>query len=208
MNHDHVSEALNYHKLNDGTAFGYSWHLIWHDEADSISARKWLVQDLLPETGMALISGQWGTYKTFIAVDLSAAVMTGTIFINKQVKRKGGIMFIACEGQDEIDIRLTAAFKKHGGVGNAPFAWVQGCPRLLDPSAGKILAAMVKHAANPAKNQSLKAQKTGALRQCGNRKKARVCMRRNCAGGTVRLVGRSASPEARLDGHFASLLVF
>jgi hypothetical protein len=133
--------------VNDGVAFGYSWHLTWHGEASSTGVRKWLVQDLLPETGVALISGQWGTYKTFIADDLCAAVMTGTLFINRQVMRKGGVLFLACEGQDEVDIRLTAAFRKHGGVGNAPFAWVQGCPRLLDPNAGKILAAMVKHAA-------------------------------------------------------------
>jgi hypothetical protein len=50
------------HSLNDGAAFGYSWHLIWHGEVDPISERKWLVEGLLPETGVALISGQWGTY--------------------------------------------------------------------------------------------------------------------------------------------------
>jgi hypothetical protein len=132
---------------NDSTAFGYSWHLTWHGETDPADTRKALVQDLLPETGVALISGQWGTYKTFIADDLCAAVMTQTLFANKQVMRKGGVLFIACEGQSEVEIRLTAAFRKHGGVGNAPFAWVQGCPRLLDPNASKILAAMVEHAA-------------------------------------------------------------
>jgi hypothetical protein len=73
--------------------------------------------------------------------------MTGTVFINRQVMRKGGILFIACEGRDEVDIRLTAAFRERGGIGNAPFAWVEGCPRLLDHNADKILAAMVKHAA-------------------------------------------------------------
>jgi hypothetical protein len=132
---------------NDGAAFGYSWHLAWHGENSSTSGRKWSVLDLLPETGVTLISGQWGTYKTFIAVDLSAALMTATPFANKQVMRKGGILFLACEGQNEVDIRLTAAFRKRGGAGNAPFAWVQGCPRLLDPNAEKILVAMVKHAA-------------------------------------------------------------
>ena len=132
---------------NDGTALGYSWHLIWHGETDPTDARKALVQDLLPETGVALIPGQWGTYKTFVADDLCAAVMTATTFANKQVMRQGGVLFLACEGHNEVDIRLTAAFQKHGGTGKAPFAWVKGCPRLLDKNAGKILAAMVKHAA-------------------------------------------------------------
>jgi hypothetical protein len=132
---------------NDGAALGYSWQLIWHGETGSTSLRKELVQDLLPEIGVALISGQWGTYKTFVADDLCAAVMTATTFANKQVMRKGGVLLFACEGHSEVDIRLTAAFRKHGGTGNAPFVWVQGCPRLLDPNAGKILAAMAKHAA-------------------------------------------------------------
>jgi hypothetical protein len=132
---------------NDGTVLGYSWHLIWHGETDPTDARKALVQDLLPETGVALIPGQWGTYKTFVADDLCAAVMTATTFANKQVMRQGGVLFLACEGHNEVDIRLTAAFQKHGGTGKAPFAWVKGCPRLLDKNAGKILAAMVKHAA-------------------------------------------------------------
>jgi hypothetical protein len=133
---------------NDGAAFGYSWHLTWHGEDDAASsARKWSVLDLLPETGVVLISGQWGTYKTFIADDLSAALMTATPFAHKQVVHKGGVLFLACEGQSEVNIRLTAAFRNRGGTGNAPFAWVPGCPRLLDPNADKILAAMVKHAA-------------------------------------------------------------
>jgi hypothetical protein len=68
-------------------------------------------------------------------------------FINRQVKRQGGVLFVACENYEEVDIRFTAAFRKHGGTGNAPFAWVKGCPRLLDRNAGKILTAMVKHAA-------------------------------------------------------------
>jgi hypothetical protein len=125
---------------NDGTAFGYSWHLIWHGEEESAHVRKWLVEDLLPETGVVLISGQWGTYKTFVADDLTAAVMTATVFINRQVMRKGGVVFIACEGQEEVDIRITAAFREHGGTGNAPFAWVRGCPRLLDRNGGEYFA--------------------------------------------------------------------
>ena len=132
---------------NDGTAFGYSWQLIWHGETDPTDARKALVQDLLPETGVAFISGQWGTYKTFVAIDLAAAVMTATPFANREVVRKGGVLFLACEGHNEVDIRLTAAFEKRGGIGNAPFVWIKGCPRLLDKNAAKILAAIVKHAA-------------------------------------------------------------
>ena len=53
--------------------------------------RPCLVQDLLPETGVGLISGQWGTYKTFVAIDLAMAVIAGPNFIRFPVRRRGGV---------------------------------------------------------------------------------------------------------------------
>jgi hypothetical protein len=55
--------------------------LRWHGESGAPPVRAWLVNGLLPETGVGLISGQWGTYKTFVALDLAAAVMAGLAFI-------------------------------------------------------------------------------------------------------------------------------
>jgi AAA domain len=126
---------------NEGTAFGFSWRIHWHGEAPIEDSRPQLVQGLLPETGAGLISGQWGTYKTFVAIDLSVAVMTGTDFVNFPVRRKGGVLFIACEGQSEVAIRLAAACEARG-LDKAPFAWIEKCPRLLDPNAAKILAQL------------------------------------------------------------------
>jgi hypothetical protein len=96
---------------------GFTLH--WHGEADPRDTRPWLVETVLPQTGAGLISGQWGTYKTFIALDLAAAVMTGGDFIKFPVRRQGGVLFIACEGQNEIPIRLTAAIEARGYKGRA-----------------------------------------------------------------------------------------
>jgi hypothetical protein len=134
-------------KFGAGAAqqFNSPWH--WQNEADPMDTRRHLVESLLPETGTALISGQWGTYKTFVADDLAASVMTGTPFINFPVLRKGGVLWFACEGQSEVAIRITAAWEAKGGNGRAPFAWIDNCPRLLDPNAANALAAVIKPAA-------------------------------------------------------------
>ena len=50
----------------------------WHGEADPRDSRPQLIQDLIPEVGCGLISGQWGTYKTFTAADE----------INKEIDRE------------------------------------------------------------------------------------------------------------------------
>jgi hypothetical protein len=99
------------------------------------------VQDLLPETGTALLPGQWGTYKTFCALDLAAAVMAGATFIGFQVVRRGGVLFVAAEGASEIAIRLQAVIEaKYPDTDRAPFAWADYCPRLADAGSLKALA--------------------------------------------------------------------
>src|SRR5215472_9058555 len=62
---------------------------------------KYLVKNLLPETGIGLLSGQWGTYKSFIALKLAGAIATAQPFAGYAVKRQGAILYLACEGAGE-----------------------------------------------------------------------------------------------------------
>src|SRR5262249_44594209 len=82
--------------------------LHWHGEVSVADSRPMLVADLLPEVGKGLISGQWGTYKTFTFLDLAAAVMAGKTFINFPVVRRGGVLLIAAEGAADVPARLQA----------------------------------------------------------------------------------------------------
>lgn len=135
----------------DGAADEQRASLRWHGDVDPVTTRPWLVKNLIPETGAGLLSGQWGTFKTFAAIDLAVAVMIEGTFIAFPVKRRGGVLFIAAEGQHEVPIRLQAALDAKGGLAkdeHAPFAWCSTCPRLLDKSAGQELAAMAREAAD------------------------------------------------------------
>jgi 8-oxo-dGTP pyrophosphatase MutT (NUDIX family) len=134
--------------LPDATRPGPRSRWIWEGETRVEEARKWLVANLLPETGVALISGQWGSFKTFIALDLAGAVMTGGVFIKYPVMRRGGVLLFACEGQNEVAIRIRAAYEARGGEGRAPFAWQETSPRLLDGGATAELVTMIKEAAH------------------------------------------------------------
>ena len=134
---------------NEGKAFGYEWRLRWHGDVNPIDSRPQLIEGLVPEIGVGLISGQWGTYKTFVGFDLAGSLISGNTFINFPVRRKGGVLFIACEGQSEVAIRLQAVVEaKCPNMQRAPFAWLDNCPRLLDPNAGKIIAAIIRQAAD------------------------------------------------------------
>jgi AAA domain len=123
--------------------------LRWHGDEDQAPLRAWLVNGLLPETGVGLISGQWGVYKTFVSLDLAAAVMAGLAFIDYPIARNGGVLFVAVEGASEIAARLQAVLKAKypDRAGKLPFAWLDDCPRLLGPNAVKALAELAREAA-------------------------------------------------------------
>lgn len=133
--------------------------LTWHGENADEPLVDWLVDEMLYQAGVALIAGQWGTYKTFIAIDLSASVMTKTPFAGRAIHRQGGVLFIAAEGQAQVHIRLKGvALGKvaeiepgEGAVKidpeKMPFVWAKRSPRLSDPEAFGELRAMVDEAA-------------------------------------------------------------
>jgi AAA domain/RepB DNA-primase from phage plasmid len=128
--------------------------LYWHGEVDPSESRAWLIGDLLPEAGKGLVSGQSGLFKTFVMLDLAAAVMAGAVFIDLPVLRRGGVLFIAAEGASEIPVRLAAVFKtKYPGIERMPFAWTKLCPRLLDQKATMTLTAIARRAADRIKKE-------------------------------------------------------
>jgi hypothetical protein len=122
--------------------------LHWHGDVEPTEGRAWLAQNLLPETGKGLVSGQWGTYKSFVMLDLAAAVMAGATFIDFPIVRRGGVLFVAAEGGNEVAVRLQAALEsKYPQLERAPFAWTENCPRLLGRNAVSELVKLTKEAA-------------------------------------------------------------
>ena len=108
---------------------------------------RWLIKNILPETGAALISGQWGTFKTTTALDLCISVMTGLPFAGRyRVKRRGAVLFIALEGAGAISRRLEAIASHHDITGPLPFAWRDDCPPLTDDDAVEVLCALADQA--------------------------------------------------------------
>ena len=125
----------------DGSYVGY-----WHGEVAVAESRPWCVRGTIPEIGCGLISGQWGTYKTFFVMDLAAAAMTNTPILGSEIDRSGGSLFYAAEGEGEVPIRFQAAIEHRCAalqlppidVRRAPFAWITPeklSLNLLDPES-------------------------------------------------------------------------
>jgi hypothetical protein len=102
----------------------------------------------LPATGTALISGQWGSYKSTVALDLALSVMTGTPFAGRfKVKRQGGVVYLAIEGAGGLQSRIDAIAAARGITGPLPFAWRADCPALTAFDAATKINTLVEDAA-------------------------------------------------------------
>lgn len=72
----------------------------------------WLIQDVIEADTLALIFGDPGTYKSFLAVDFACCVASGKDFNGRPVK-KGPVFYIAGEGKNGIARRFKAWSVRH-----------------------------------------------------------------------------------------------
>ena len=84
--------------------------------ADQIEMRppNWLLRGMLEQDTLALIFGDPGCGKSFLAIDWACRVATGTPWRDHEVK-DGTVIYIAGEGQQGFGRRI-AAWQKHNGV--------------------------------------------------------------------------------------------
>ncbi|MCA8493576.1 AAA family ATPase [Burkholderia arboris] len=95
--------------------------------ADLVSAppMKWLVRGVLPATGLAVLYGPPGSGKSFLLLDLCAAVASGTPWFGHFVKSPAPVLYAVLEGQGAFGNRLDAWRMAHE---NAP---LPDCLRFL-----------------------------------------------------------------------------
>ena len=82
-----------------------------------------LVKGILPRKGTSLLIGQSSAGKSFVGTDLSLSVATEMQFFGRQVKRRGGVVYIALEGGDGFGNRVMAAAKHKGIEEEIPFEY-------------------------------------------------------------------------------------
>jgi hypothetical protein len=107
-----------------------------------IKPTQWLVRDLLEADSMAVIYGDPGTCKSFIALDVSACVTTKTPFHGRRIVRPGPVIYLAGEGHNGLARRLSAWSKKTGvSLEGAPLALSKMPAALCEPGTMKAVAA-------------------------------------------------------------------
>ena len=95
---------------------------------------KWLIDGVLPQDAAALVFGEPGSFKSFMAMDMAVAVASGQQWQGKETSQ-AIVVYLAAEGGDDVHLRRAGAQKARGITTDIPLAVVQFRPQ-LDESAG------------------------------------------------------------------------
>jgi KaiC/GvpD/RAD55 family RecA-like ATPase len=100
---------------------------------------EWLVRRLLPRAELAVIFGESGSGKSFLALDICAAVTRGIEWRSNRVSR-GGVVYVCAEGARGFKARLRAYAHEHKvELAQLP-AVIADAPNLLEPKDAAALA--------------------------------------------------------------------
>jgi hypothetical protein len=108
-----------------------------------------LIDGLLHEVGTGLMAGTWFGGKTYVGMSVAASVLTGKPFAGRSVLRKGGVLWLAAEGEREVDKRIRAAVKALGCDPDKQPICVQiaSVPKLLSDRGEEAVMQIVRQAA-------------------------------------------------------------
>jgi hypothetical protein len=100
-------------KIEEISASGTPYFkLLTAEELAALPRLRWLVKGILPAEGLAALYGPSGSGKSFLALDLFAAVAEGTPWFNLRVELSF-VVYVALEGESGFQARIQAWEKSH-----------------------------------------------------------------------------------------------
>lgn len=95
-----------------------------------------LIDGIFPAKGLAAVVGASGTGKSFVLLDMMAAITTGTPFAGHEIDRTGGVAYFCYEDEGSIDARWKGLQDKYdANLDDAPFFPIS-MPMPLSTDAG------------------------------------------------------------------------
>lgn len=87
-----------------------------HDYADSVGDPEWLIRGFLPAQGVAMLYGDSGTYKSFLALDWALSLAYGEPGPWEAAPVKHDVFFIAGEGPVATAKKRWPAWREHRDI--------------------------------------------------------------------------------------------
>lgn len=123
----------------DAALFGFTF-----DGDAPLEPPHYLVKNLLPAEGVAMLGGQSGAGKTFTIVNLAISLGTGEPFFGRRVVERVGTLILAAEGAGTLAARVEAARTVLPNGDRLPIAWMSAIPNRSDPEEVKALQPKIR----------------------------------------------------------------
>ena len=117
------------------------------EEMEQHDPPEWLIQGILPSGGFAVLYGDAGTGKSFLALGWSLAVGKKHPWFERAVKQ-GPVVYIAAEGSHAIGLRIRAWKEKEGVESGTNVHFLPEPVQMMDePDVTDFLAAITQQLA-------------------------------------------------------------
>ncbi len=104
----------------------------------------WIIKDVLPQGELAVLFGESGSGKSFMALDMGAAIARGVPWRDKPVKQ-GRVVYVAAEGAGGFRKRLKAYAHQHGiALNDMRIGVIAGAPNLREKADALDIAKAIK----------------------------------------------------------------
>ena len=111
------------------------WRVYYGDEFTDRPPPEWLIPGLIQADSLALITGAYRSYKTFVALDLALSLASGRPLLDNQAwmpARRCRVLYLCGEGAADASVRYRA-FKIARGVGSVDqCGFIDDVPQIAD----------------------------------------------------------------------------
>jgi hypothetical protein len=118
------------------------FHVYSAEEFSAGQPMGWIVRDVLPRAELAVIYGESGSGKSFLTLDLCAAIMRGVNWRDKKTT-KGRVVYVCAEGAGGFKSRLRAYAAKNNIELRTLPAVIGDAPNMMEEKDAAALAAQI-----------------------------------------------------------------
>lgn len=112
--------------------------------AGELKPREWLVEDVVTEDAeLVAVPGPSRAGKSFVLLELAAAIHRGTPWHGRAVKRQR-VCYVVAEGSNDFKYRMAAYCKHHGVAMRDMFSVIAAAPNLLKAEQALELATAIR----------------------------------------------------------------
>lgn len=99
-----------------------------------------MIDQTIPERSMVMLFGMWGSYKSFVAMDLALSMAAGTDWHGQHIEHARSVVYAAGEGVTDLGARMRAWEQAHGQQVTRNFTLVPDMPVFSDEQQAREFA--------------------------------------------------------------------